>query len=71
MSLLTEKITSLERLVLRQDEKIKTLIKLFEKDFKKEASIGIKQTVLTKLTKCAACNYIKETDEKCPCCWGI
>ena len=68
MSLLTEKITSLERLVLRQDEKIKTLIKLFEKDFKKEPSIGIKQTVLT---KCAACNYIKETDEKCPCCWGI
>ena len=68
MSLLTEKITSLERLVLRQDEKIKTLIKLFEKDFKKEPSIGIKQTVLT---KCVACNYIKEIDEKCPCCWGI
>ena len=68
MSLLTEKITYLERLVLRQDEKIKTLIKLFEKDFKKDSTIGIKKKVLT---KCVACNYIKEPDEKCPCCWGI
>ena len=68
MSLLTEKITYLEGLVDKQDEKIKTLIKLFEKDFKKDPTAGIKKTVLT---KCVACNYIKEPDEKCPCCWGI
>lgn len=55
MSSLTEKITSLENLV-------QELTKLLENQNNSQN---------TQTTKCAACNYIKETDEKCPCCWGI
>ena len=61
-------IYTIQQFQYKKEPKYQWTIKLFEKDFKKDSTIGIKKKVLT---KCVACNYIKEPDEKCPCCWGI